>query len=86
MTPNESPQERAAAEAGVIAAYEALMHRIAGMHAPEFVGVDITMPQAKTLYLVGAAGEIHMSCPTWSSAIGTRRSPSGTIKACRACA
>lgn len=61
MQPNESSPDRAAAETAVVAGYEALMRRVAGMHAPEFAEVDITMPQAKTLYVVGASGEIHMS-------------------------
>ncbi len=37
------------------------MHRLAGTHAPEFLEIDITMPQAKLLYLIGASGELHMS-------------------------
>ncbi len=45
----------------VIADYEALMQRVTEMHAPEFLEVGISMPQAKTLYLVAAAGEVHMS-------------------------
>lgn len=45
----------------VIAGYEALMQRLAGGHAPEFLEIDVTMPQAKLLYLLGAAGDLHMS-------------------------
>jgi DNA-binding MarR family transcriptional regulator len=45
----------------VIAGYEALMQRLADSHAPEFLEIDVTMPQAKLLYLLGAAGELHMS-------------------------
>ena len=45
----------------VIAGYEALMQRLAESHAPEFLEIDITMPQAKLLYLLGAAGDLHMS-------------------------
>ena len=37
------------------------MQRLADSHAPEFLEIDITMPQAKLLYLLGAAGELHMS-------------------------
>ncbi len=37
------------------------MQRLAGSHAPEFLEIAITMPQAKLLYLLGAAGELHMS-------------------------
>jgi len=37
------------------------MQRLADSHAPEFLEIAITMPQAKILYLLGAAGELHMS-------------------------
>jgi DNA-binding MarR family transcriptional regulator len=55
------PTERAAVVAEVIAGYEALMARLADSHAPDFLEIDITMPQAKVLYLLGAAGDLHMS-------------------------
>ena len=55
------PSERAAVTEELIARYEALMHRMAGSHAPEFLEIAITMPQAKVLYLLGAAGDLHMS-------------------------
>ena len=53
--------KRDAVVADVIAGYELLMHVLADSHAPEFLDIDITMPQAKLLYLLGAAGELHMS-------------------------
>ena len=37
------------------------MRRLAELHAPEFLEIAVTMAQAKVLYLVGAAGEMHMS-------------------------
>jgi DNA-binding MarR family transcriptional regulator len=37
------------------------MRRLAGGHATEFLEIDVTMPQAKVLYLVAAAGELRMS-------------------------
>ena len=37
------------------------MQHLADRHAPEFLEIDITMPQAKLLYLLGASGELHMS-------------------------
>jgi DNA-binding MarR family transcriptional regulator len=52
---------RAAAVDDVIAGYEALTQLLADSHAPEFLEIDITMPQAKLLYLLGASGELHMS-------------------------
>lgn len=69
---NELPEPRtAAADAAdphireqierVVAAYETLMHRVASAHAPEFVGVGVTMSQAKVLYLVQAEPDIRMS-------------------------
>jgi DNA-binding MarR family transcriptional regulator len=45
----------------VIAGYEVLMHSLADSHAPEFLEIAITMPQAKLLYLVALSGELHMS-------------------------
>jgi DNA-binding MarR family transcriptional regulator len=45
----------------VVAGFERLMQRLADTHAPEFLEIDVTMPQAKLLYLLGAAGELHMS-------------------------
>ena len=45
----------------VVAAFDALIHRLADHHAPEFLEIDVTMPQAKLLYLLGAGGDLHMS-------------------------
>jgi DNA-binding MarR family transcriptional regulator len=45
----------------VVVAFDALMHRLADSHAPEFLEIDVTMPQAKLLYLIGASGDLHMS-------------------------
>jgi len=53
--------DRAAIVDEVVAGYEMLMQRLAGGHAPEFLEIDVTMPQAKLLYLLGAAGDLHMS-------------------------
>jgi DNA-binding MarR family transcriptional regulator len=55
------PSDRDAMVERVLAEYETLMQRLAGTHAPEFLEIDVTMPQAKVLYLLGAAGELHMS-------------------------
>ncbi len=38
-----------------------MMQRLAGSHAPDFVEIDVTMPQAKVLYLLAAAGDLRMS-------------------------
>jgi DNA-binding MarR family transcriptional regulator len=53
--------ERDALVDRVVAAYDTLMHRVASAHAPEFVGVGVTMSQAKVLYLVQAEPDIRMS-------------------------
>lgn len=37
------------------------MRSLAELHAPEFLEIAVTMPQAKLLYLLGASGEMHMS-------------------------
>ena len=56
-----NPTSRADTVDQVIAGYEALMQRLADSHAPEFLEIDITMPQAKLLYILGASGDLHMS-------------------------
>jgi DNA-binding MarR family transcriptional regulator len=60
ITPITTP-DRSAVIDEVIAGYEVLMHGLAGSHAPEFLEIAITMPQAKLLYLLGANGDLHMS-------------------------
>jgi DNA-binding MarR family transcriptional regulator len=42
-------------------AFEAFQQRMMTAHAPEFASLDITMSQAKLLYVVTAAGELTMS-------------------------
>jgi len=54
------PHREAAVER-VLATYEAMMHRVASAHAPEFLEVGVTMSQAKVLYLVQAAADLRMS-------------------------
>jgi DNA-binding MarR family transcriptional regulator len=56
-----TPATRASAIEEVIAGHELLMRRLSEGHAPDFLEIDITMPQAKVLYLLGAVGELHMS-------------------------
>lgn len=58
--PVADPERHALVER-VVAAYDNLMHRVASAHAPEFVGVGVTMSQAKVLYLVQAEPDIRMS-------------------------
>jgi DNA-binding MarR family transcriptional regulator len=54
-------REREACIEQAVATYEALMHRVASAHAPEFLGVGVTMSQAKVLYLVQAEPDLRMS-------------------------
>jgi DNA-binding MarR family transcriptional regulator len=42
-------------------AFEELQQRLMAVHATEFASLDITMAQAKLLYVVAAAGELTMS-------------------------
>ena len=42
-------------------AFEVLQQRLMAVHAPEFTSVDLTMAQAKLLYVVTASGELSMS-------------------------
>lgn len=60
-SPTIDPSARSALIDRVIAGYEAVMIRLADVHAPEFVEIDLTMPRAKVLYLLGLLGELHMS-------------------------
>ncbi len=54
-------REREAGIEQAVATYEILMHRVASAHAPEFLGVGVTMSQAKVLYLVQAEPDLRMS-------------------------
>lgn len=49
------------AVARALAAFESFQQRIAALHVLEFTSLDITMAQAKLLYVVSAAGELSMS-------------------------
>ena len=53
--------ERTRRIATVLDAMDELAHRMAGGHTDEFLEIDITMPQAKTLFLVATEGQIRMS-------------------------
>ena len=57
-TPNETP--RPAAEQA-LEAFEAFHRGLMSVHAPAFAALDLTMAQAKLLYVVTAAGELTMS-------------------------
>lgn len=42
-------------------AFEEFQQRLISVHAPEFAALDLTMAQAKLLYVVTAGGELTMS-------------------------
>src|SRR5512144_589556 len=60
MRPNHRPPPDADLER-VVAAFDALMHRIMATHAPELSALDMTMSQTKAMYLVVASGPLRMS-------------------------
>ena len=53
-------RERAALIEQLIGGFEATLTRLAAANTPEFLEIDITMTQAKVLYLL-AAGDLNMS-------------------------
>jgi DNA-binding MarR family transcriptional regulator len=55
------PTPRSAQIDGLVAGFERLMQRLADTHTADFLEIAVTMPQAKLLYLLGAAGDLHMS-------------------------
>jgi DNA-binding MarR family transcriptional regulator len=59
MTPKHHVSD--AAMDRVIATFDRMMHKLMADHAPEMTAIDLTMSQAKALYLVIAAGELRMS-------------------------
>lgn len=57
--PNQETTRPALARA--LAVFEVFQQRLMGAHAAEFTTLDITMAQAKLLYVVSAGGELSMS-------------------------
>lgn len=57
----ESSDRRADLIDRIMAEFDAWMHRMASTHATEFADVDLTMSQAKVLYLVQVVGTLRMS-------------------------
>jgi DNA-binding MarR family transcriptional regulator len=45
----------------IFASHERLMHLLSAAHANDFLEIGVTMSQAKLLYVVVAAGQIHMA-------------------------
>jgi DNA-binding MarR family transcriptional regulator len=59
MPPND--HARAARLRDAMSAFDGLMQRMAASHAPEIPEVDVTMSQAKVLFLVYGLGPLRMS-------------------------
>jgi DNA-binding MarR family transcriptional regulator len=53
-------QDRSATDA-ILGHFASLMRHVAGWHAPDFLGVDVTMSQAKCLYIASVRPGIGMS-------------------------
>jgi DNA-binding MarR family transcriptional regulator len=56
-----TPADREATIGRIMEAHEQLMHLLSAAHSADFLEVSITMSQAKLLYVVAAAGEMHMA-------------------------
>jgi DNA-binding MarR family transcriptional regulator len=56
-----SPNDRRPAIERALETFEAFQQRLMSIHAPDFAALDVTMAQAKLLYVVAAAGELSMS-------------------------
>ena len=59
LKPNQDLDRPAVTRA--LAAMEVFQQRLMALHATEFTTLDITMAQAKLLYVVATAGELSMS-------------------------
>src|SRR4051794_40328990 len=59
--PKQSPTTSRPAVELAVEAFEAFEGRLMAVHAPEFTAFDLTMAQAKLLYVVTAQGDLSMS-------------------------
>lgn len=55
------PNDRRPTIERALETFEAFQQRLMSLHAPDFAALDVTMAQAKLLYVVAAAGELSMS-------------------------
>ncbi|HKZ92702.1 MAG TPA: MarR family transcriptional regulator [Candidatus Limnocylindrales bacterium] len=65
-----SRADAAATTEAILEHFGSLMHHIAGWRASEFLGVDVTMSQAKCLYVVSARPGIGMSAVAEQLGVG----------------
>jgi DNA-binding MarR family transcriptional regulator len=54
----------------ILGHFAALMRYVSGWHAPEFLGLDVTMSQAKCLYIVSVRPGIGMSAMAQKLGVG----------------
>ncbi len=59
--PVAPPSDREATVGRIVQAHDRLMHLLSAVHSADFLEVSVTMSQAKLLYVVAAAGEMHMA-------------------------
>jgi DNA-binding MarR family transcriptional regulator len=57
----DTPADREATTRRIMEAHDRLMHLLSAVHSADFLEVTVTMSQAKLLYVVAAAGEMHMA-------------------------
>lgn len=63
------PRPEEATEA-ILGSFASLMRHVSGWHAPDFLGLDVTMSQAKCLYLVSLHPGIGMSAMAEQLGVG----------------
>jgi DNA-binding MarR family transcriptional regulator len=59
--PDPPPAPAPGSTEHVLEVFEEVRKRIEGFHMPDFLGIDITMPQAKILLLAVSEGQVSMS-------------------------
>jgi DNA-binding MarR family transcriptional regulator len=64
------PATSATTEEAILGHFGSLMRHVAGWHAPDFLGVDVTMSQAKCLYIVSVRPGIGMSAMAQQLRVG----------------
>ena len=62
--------ESATASEAILGHFGSLMRHVSGWHAPDFIGIDVTMAQAKCLYSVSVQSGIGMSAMAQQLGVG----------------
>jgi DNA-binding MarR family transcriptional regulator len=58
---SRKPKKRSAELAAALEAFETFQHRLAAAHVADFTALELTMAQAKLLYVVTSAGPLTVS-------------------------